>query len=1241
MRGVVRKNTLKIAQISCIMLAIVAVGAMSTFLRPPVKNAPVDAASYNVTYDANGGTLAGGGTTTTASIAEGTEFTLPSVTRTGYTGTWQDKVLLSSPTGTAINSIAGLKAVSGSGQYYLTCDIDLANEGSWTPLCPSTAFTGTLDGQGYSIKNMKITSTTLQYVGLFGRMNGIVKNLKLENINISCSYSSATNYYVGGIAGYSTATTTNISNCTVSGTIKSINTYTTSGYSYTYNYTGGIIGNVTTLTCTNCINNADIKATASGGATSSETKNYAYSGGIAGYVGSSGTFSDCKNTGTLVSVSTELISTTWYGNCCNIYSGGIVGYSNNATTLSRCSNSGDISGTVELLMNPQMFSDDCNIGGLIGYMDGGGVISNSYNTGNLHGLLIPSITSTTYSYVYFYIGGAVGYLDYNKSNITMINVYNSGSISCSKETREGGDPTYTWAPYLGGLLGKCYFGNNSSGFCKFYNCYNIGDIITPSFTEAYLGGILSRGDSMTGTSSVFNNVFNAGNIIDEAVNDASVTQWARGAYFTDSPSYFTWTNCYQNNESLLTIKTPTANPSVALMSQPTISLNFVNNYTDQNGASPWRYDASVSPYPYMLMPDADLSGAPGEKKVFNSLGNHVITAQWTPNRYNVAYNSNGGSGTMATVSHTYDTAQNLSANAFTRAGYEFLGWSTDKNATAATYTNSQNVVNLTATNGATVTLYAVWKALFYTINYNMNFDVSGAGSASNFGEMSAETAMMTVNHTLAANGYMRNGYTFLGWSKSASATTPTYTDKAGVLDLGVSGETVNLYAVWAKNNYTITLNANGGGVTGATGWSLGSDGVTFEATKGYMSTITLPTPTRSGYLFRGWVPTVTRGGDTYYEVFYQDSQGGSVLFSGENEAKSTNSQYKFSLLSDMGTLNQDATAYTYWLEYEHIAGYNNWSQTDNPTETYVSPGATHTVPGYTPIAISWAGNYFGGMQLQNTVECYLSGTIGVTSWYYALGTCVAYNAGMPTTTQAGFGVTYPNGAMHTENTSYGVRLFQKAVDLSGNFAKNLSQLQGGDTCYFRNENVTLTALWEQNTYTVQFNGNGAGNTMATRIIEFGKGATITNEFVWSKHAFLGWAKTADAPIPQYPNGFNFDTFDFAGVDASKSITLYAIWIELPTAVTGIAVSATKGGTVLIVGDDFDTLPNDAEITLRANVCLDNYGFKGWYYADDLEGNAISTDTSLRITKSKVYQRQIMAVFVELNNSNVNTDGDNQ
>ena len=91
-------------------------------------------------------------------------------------------------------------------------------------------------------------------------------------------------------------------------------------------------------------------------------------------------------------------------------------------------------------------------------------------------------------------------------------------------------------------------------------------------------------------------------------------------------------------------------------------------------------------------------------------GAQTVRAAWTANSYSIAYNPNGGSGTMEATSATYDSVTNLAANGFTWAGHVFTGWAT--NATGGVvYAAGQPVTNLTAQSSGVVTLYAVWEAL--------------------------------------------------------------------------------------------------------------------------------------------------------------------------------------------------------------------------------------------------------------------------------------------------------------------------------------------------------------------------------------------------------------------------------------------------------------------------------------------------------------------------------------------------
>ena len=88
----------------------------------------------------------------------------------------------------------------------------------------------------------------------------------------------------------------------------------------------------------------------------------------------------------------------------------------------------------------------------------------------------------------------------------------------------------------------------------------------------------------------------------------------------------------------------------------------------------------------------------------------TIAIAAVPNTYKVAFNGNGGTGSMVEQNMTYDAAAAaLTANTFVRTGYNFAGWSTIQDGTSE-YPDGASVKNLTAENGKTITLYAVWTA---------------------------------------------------------------------------------------------------------------------------------------------------------------------------------------------------------------------------------------------------------------------------------------------------------------------------------------------------------------------------------------------------------------------------------------------------------------------------------------------------------------------------------------------------
>lgn len=92
-------------------------------------------------------------------------------------------------------------------------------------------------------------------------------------------------------------------------------------------------------------------------------------------------------------------------------------------------------------------------------------------------------------------------------------------------------------------------------------------------------------------------------------------------------------------------------------------------------------------------------------------GDTVYTAQYRPAVYKIRFDANGGTGTMADQSHTYDRKQALTANTFAREGYRFTGWNTRGDGKGKAFTDKQTVTNLLTHDGATGVLYAQWERL--------------------------------------------------------------------------------------------------------------------------------------------------------------------------------------------------------------------------------------------------------------------------------------------------------------------------------------------------------------------------------------------------------------------------------------------------------------------------------------------------------------------------------------------------
>ena len=225
-----------------------------------------------------------------------------------------------------------------SGNYKLMNDIDLSNVtasggtydfsgNGWEPIGSggvygNNAFTGVFDGNGYTIKGIKIHVTSMPkgassktaHIGLFAHNSGVITNLSVDGM-ISSVYEYGVPY-LGGIVAYNSGTIQDCSNnCSVSMNYNNLSS----------NYAGGIAG-YNKGTIIECYNTNYVSVSGK----KSSSAYCVYSAGIACGTGS---IYNCYNTG-------RISASHNYG-AVKAFSGGINTCEKTSADVSLCYNIGN------------------------------------------------------------------------------------------------------------------------------------------------------------------------------------------------------------------------------------------------------------------------------------------------------------------------------------------------------------------------------------------------------------------------------------------------------------------------------------------------------------------------------------------------------------------------------------------------------------------------------------------------------------------------------------------------------------------------------------------------------------------------------------------------------------------------------------------------------------------------------------------------------------------------------------
>lgn len=158
--------------------------------------------------------------------------------------------------------------------------------------------------------------------------------------------------------------------------------------------------------------------------------------------------------------------------------------------------------------------------------------------------------------------------------------------------------------------------------------------------------------------------------------------------------------------------------------------------------------------------------------------------------YTVAFDANGGIGTIASISAEEESEITLPENAFTKSSYIFAGWATSADGDVS-YSDKAKI-----TVTGNTTLYAKWTAITYTITYEPNGGTNADGNPASY---TFETETITL---LAPS---REYFDFGGWY-----TDSEFSDSSRKTEIakGSSGN-ITLYVKWtvAAENAVNAINS--------------------------------------------------------------------------------------------------------------------------------------------------------------------------------------------------------------------------------------------------------------------------------------------------------------------------------------------------------------------------------------------------------------------------------------------------
>ena len=614
----------------------------------------------------------------------------------------------------------------------------------------------------------------------------------------------------------------------------------------------------------------------------------------------------------------------------------------------------------------------------------------------------------------------------------------------------------------------------------------------------------------------------------------------------------------------------------------------------------WFADGADEAYVFTTMPAID-----------NETATLTLTARWTAKSYDpkdglgVKFNANGGAfadgETEKLVAATFNEAITAPEGDPVRSGYDFLGWSKNSGATipAELGTLTQEI-----TADSTVVFYAVWKVETYPAENGITFNADGGAFAD--GETVKRVAATYGEAIAAPAAPTRTGYTFEGWASESGAQTGSH--DLGNLTVDLDETTLTYYAAWKAISYSENNGVRFDANTGA--FANGMTTVRVAATFDQPIVAPAEEPIKAGHTFKGWAATSTAAEPleslgnltqvidpdaplTFYAVWEKETYIGKITFNANNGAfddgetvKAIDITFGDAIVApgvpartgyvfkgwatsagalagstDLGNLTTD-------LSDTSITYYAVWAEAD---------GVEYTVKVY----IMNTEGVYGDPEVKVTTG--KTGDAVSADKFYTLTDGLVLDSAYAD--EARTGVIAADGStvleVHIKRNTY---TFSVVVD--GVLTKNdyyfgaivaepetpskvgytFTGWDGTVPATMPANNVTVTATWKINQYTITFDTDG-GTVIAPITQDYNTAVARPADPTKTGYTFAGWDREIPSTMP------------------AESITVKAQWKINQYTIT----FDTDGGTAIDpITQDYNTA-----VVAPADPTKEGYTFAGW------------------------------------------------